>query len=141
MAVWPEGQRAEASTLTVELIAQMWRDHAACNWISTGYDVIWSCGIIHRGPIHMQPTTRDRHLAALVVTQIEAERILRPPVPSGHVVIDPEEIERTAQQIERRKYAVGEHDQPSRMVRVANSDLDWCAALVRGLATEAREER
>lgn len=72
------------TTLTVELIAKMWRDHAACNWVSDGTNVRWSCGIIHGLgghsvdglPIHMQPTTRDRHLAALLRTQIDAERNL-----------------------------------------------------------------
>ena len=64
---------AEASTLTIEVIAAMWRGHAACTWVSTGHDVVWSCGIIHPRPIHMQPTTRDRHFAALLKTQIDAD--------------------------------------------------------------------
>ena len=58
----------------IEVIAKFWRDHHDCTWVSTGHDVVWSCGIIHPRPIHMQPTTRDRHLAALVSTQIEADR-------------------------------------------------------------------
>lgn len=66
----------EAGALTVELIARIWRDHHDCTWVSTGIDVVWSCGIIHPRPIHMQPTTRDRHLAALVMTQIEADHTM-----------------------------------------------------------------
>lgn len=64
------------STLTIEVIAAMWRDHTGCNWTSDGVNVRWSCGIIHPGAIHMQPTTRDRHFAALMVTQVEAERVI-----------------------------------------------------------------
>jgi hypothetical protein len=67
---------AETSTLNRELIAAMWREHAQCNWLSNGVNVVWSCGIIHPGPIHMQPTTRDRHLAALVMTQVDADRAM-----------------------------------------------------------------
>jgi hypothetical protein len=57
-----------------EVIALIWREHSNCNWVSTGHHVQWSCGIIHPGPIHMQPTTRDRHVAALVMTQGKAEQ-------------------------------------------------------------------
>lgn len=62
--------------ITTDLIAKMWRDHHDCTWVSTGVNVMWSCGIWHPGPIHMQPTTRDRHLAELVMTQVVADRIL-----------------------------------------------------------------
>jgi len=66
-------------TLNRELIAAMWRAHVACTWLSDGVNVRWSCGIIHPGPIHTQPTTRDRHLAALVMTQVEADRAMARP--------------------------------------------------------------
>lgn len=66
----------DVSTLTTDLIAQMWRDHSGCNWVSDGVNVRWSCGIIHPGALHMQPTTRGRHFAALLMTQVEAERVL-----------------------------------------------------------------
>lgn len=72
----PDPRQAVDPTLNVELIAMMWREHAECNWVSDGTNVRWSCGIIHPGPIHTQPTTRDRHFAALLVTQIDAERAL-----------------------------------------------------------------
>lgn len=62
--------------LTLDLIAALWRRHIDCTWLSDGTNVRWSCGIIHPGPIYMQPTTRDRHLAALVMTQVEADRAM-----------------------------------------------------------------
>lgn len=62
--------------VTIDLIALLWRTHCACNWLSDGVNVRWSCGIIHPGPIYMQPTTRDRHLAALVMTQVAADRAM-----------------------------------------------------------------
>lgn len=61
------------SGLSAEVVALLWREHANCTWVSTGDYVRWSCGIIHPGPIHMQPTTRDRHLAALVMTQVAVD--------------------------------------------------------------------
>lgn len=70
------GQPAEtdAGLLTAEVVAHIWREHSNCNWVSNGANVVWSCGIIHDGPIHMQLTTRDAHVAALVMTQVEADR-------------------------------------------------------------------
>lgn len=61
-----------AGVVNVELIAKICRDHVACTWVvpSTKVGPVWSCGIIH------QPTTRDRHMAALVMTQIEADRVV-----------------------------------------------------------------
>ena len=70
------GDVVSAQGLSREVIAAMWREHAECTWLSNGVNVVWSCGIIHPGPIHMQPTTRDRHLAALVMTQVEADRVM-----------------------------------------------------------------
>lgn len=64
------------AAVDIDLIARLWRDHANCTWVSTGVNVMWSCGILHPGPIHMQPTTRGRHLAALVMTQVEADRAI-----------------------------------------------------------------
>lgn len=66
----------EALGLNVEVIAHIWREHSNCTWVSTGVNVMWSCGIWHGGPIYMQPTTRDKHVAALVMTQIEADRAI-----------------------------------------------------------------
>lgn len=71
-----ESDALRTKGLTLDLIASLWREHAACNWLSDGTNVRWSCGISHPGPIHMQPTTRDRHLAALVMTQVEADRAM-----------------------------------------------------------------
>ena len=66
----PDGSHATSA----EIVAHIWREHSNCNWKSTGVNVMWSCGIWHEGPIHMQPTTRDKHVAALVMTQVEADR-------------------------------------------------------------------
>ena len=56
--------------LDTALIARIWRDHAACTWVvhDTTVGPVWSCGIVH------QPTTRDRHVAELVMTQVVADR-------------------------------------------------------------------
>jgi len=68
----------EARGTLPDTIALIWRQHSNCNWVSTGYHVRWSCGINHPGSIHMQPTTRDRHVAALVMTQVRANFAPRP---------------------------------------------------------------
>jgi hypothetical protein len=70
----PLSAEIDPGLLTAENVAYIWREHSNCNWASNGNDVVWSCGIIHPGPIHMHPTTRDRHVAALVMTQVEADR-------------------------------------------------------------------
>lgn len=62
--------------LTLDVVAALLRTHVTCNWLSDGTNVRWSCGVIHPGPIHLQPTTRDRHVAALVMTQVEADRAI-----------------------------------------------------------------
>lgn len=77
-----------ATGLNAEVIAHLWRVHANCTWFSTGYNIMWSCGILHPGPIHMQPTARDRHFAALIMTQIEADRraTVIPPATTEHTL-------------------------------------------------------
>lgn len=73
-------QRVEALAsepwLFTQAIAEVWRDHSNCNWLSDGKNVNWSCGVVHHGLIHTQPTTRDCHVAALATDHI-ARRLIR----------------------------------------------------------------
>lgn len=65
--------QAEGPSNLELVIAGIWREHTDCTWVSSGVNVMWSCGLWHPGPIHMQPTTRDRHVAALVMTQVAVD--------------------------------------------------------------------
>lgn len=109
-----------------EVIAGIWRDHSDCNWVSTGVNVVWSCGILHPGPIHMQPTTRDRHVAALVMTQVLASGLLR----TEAEVVD-EVVERVEAWWEAREGTTLDHD--------ANQGIRRATTLRAALTKTSRE--
>lgn len=88
----------------LELIAKIWRDHTDCTWKVENTEVgpMWSCGIIH------QPTTRDRHMAALVMTQIEADRSLAAhPAPTADETRTPSDPRTPAARWYDKGYAAG----------------------------------